>query len=59
MARGNLSSRRKFRKQGVNRSDMECWNKFFQFGEEDGDKSGYRLLEPSTFLNLIKTVTGK
>lgn len=24
MARGNLSSRMKFRKQGVNRSDMEC-----------------------------------
>lgn len=59
MARGNLSSRRKFRKQGVNRSDMECWNKFFQFGEEDGNKPGDRLFELSAFLDLIKTVTSE
>ena len=58
MAGSDLLSAGEFGKQRIDRRYVERRNEFFQFREQDGDKSGNRLFQLSALANLVKSVPG-
>lgn len=58
MAGSDLLCAEEFGKQRIDRRYVERGDEFFQFREQDGDKSGNRLFQFSTLANLVKSVPG-